>query len=174
MTTKKCSRCDREVFSTNDTECDYCLGKIVLAGDDRKLFKKEDIPVKDSQPREDSKGYSKEDFFVKGSQSAGKVESSPADRLTQQIGQMIEAQNRTTAAVRALVKFIFLQMLTLTLGGLFWAMGLSTEDSYQCANFGKNCSGSVFFLVLCAITVIGGTSLSFREGWKELKASEIR
>lgn len=154
MTRKKCSLCDREVFSPNETECGYCLGRIVLPGEGGKLNEAKQPSVLDYQPGE-------------------RPEHSPSDRLTQQLGLMIEAQNRTTFAVRALVKFIFFQLLTLCGGALLWAMGMSTVDTYQCTNFGKTCSGNVFFLTLSVITLLSGTSISFREGWKELKASSI-
>ena len=155
MTNKKCSLCDREVFSPNETECSYCLGNIILPGEDRNLNLVKHERAPDSQPK-------------------SPPEPSPYERLSQQLGLMIEAQNRTTFAVRSLVKFIFFQLLTLCVGALFWAMGMSTVNTYQCTNFGKTCTGNGFFLALSVITLLSGTFISFRESWRELKASNIR
>jgi hypothetical protein len=83
------------------------------------------------------------------------------------------AQNKTTHAVRAFVRFFFIQLSAATLAGFVWAVSQSTMDPYECAQFGENCRGNGALEFAAAIIFIVGVFYSSQQGWKELRASEI-
>lgn len=97
MTTKKCSRCDREVYSPNATECDYCLGKILLPGDARELYSEIDSPIEKSR---------KKVAKASDSKPADVKDLDPIERISQQLERSIEAQNRMTNLILIIAEFV--------------------------------------------------------------------
>ena len=86
----------------------------------------------------------------------------------------IQASDRTTHAVRAFVRFLFLQLSATTLAFIVWNLSQSGIDPYECARYGEKCSGNSFFEFVAFGIFVVGVIYSSREGWRELDASEIR
>ena len=73
---------------------------------------------------------------------------------------LVRAQNRTTHAVRAFVRFLFIQLTGLTLVFFLWNLFLETDGN-----------GIVGFLVL--VVWLGTVVWSSAAGWDELNKSNI-
>jgi hypothetical protein len=96
----------------------------------------------------------------------------PTDnKLAKLLEKNIEASNRTTHAVRALVRFLFIQLAFLTAAFVLWQIGLAFPDEDNCTAFGCEPNGFVSFLVLGLI--ITGVVLSSKAGWDELELSDV-
>jgi hypothetical protein len=76
------------------------------------------------------------------------------------LDDLVRAQNRTTHAVRAFVRFLFIQLTGLTLVFFLWELFLETEGN-----------GLVGFLVL--VVWLGTVVWSSAAGWDELNKSNI-
>jgi hypothetical protein len=87
--------------------------------------------------------------------------------------RLIAAQNRTTHAVRAFVRFLFIQLSGLTAAGLVWYVSLLFIDQGECIEYGDKCDGNAF-LQLTAIAIwIGTVIFSSNAAWSELGKSDI-
>lgn len=86
---------------------------------------------------------------------------------------LLYAQNRTTHAVRAFVRFLFIQLSGITLASLFWLMSDLTIDEEKCLASQENCSGNTFLQALAVVILIIGVFWSSQAGWSELEKSEI-
>jgi hypothetical protein len=93
------------------------------------------------------------------------------DKLAKLLEKSIAASNRTTHAVRALVRFLFIQLAFLTAAFVFWQVGLAFPDEDNCTPFGCEPHVSVSFLVIAL--VIAGVVLSSTAGWYELGLSNV-
>jgi hypothetical protein len=82
----------------------------------------------------------------------------------------IQAADRTTRAVRAFVRFLFIQLSFYTAAFITWQVGAAFEEE-QCTIMG--CQPNAFWQTVVAILVILGIVLSSRAGWRELELSEI-
>jgi uncharacterized membrane protein YidH (DUF202 family) len=92
------------------------------------------------------------------------------DKLSKLLEKSIEASNRTTHAVRALVRFLFIQLSFLTAAFVLWQIGLAFPDEGSCSVVGCEPYGFVSFFV--AVLIILGVVISSAVGWKELSLSE--
>ncbi len=72
----------------------------------------------------------------------------------------IEASNRTTYAVRAIVRYVFLQLTITTVCGVLYAVGAATNLN-------------VVFVPISSIAWIAGTLYASFTARKELKASAV-
>ncbi len=72
----------------------------------------------------------------------------------------IEASNRTTYAVRAIVRYVFLQLTITTVCGVLYAVGTATNLN-------------VVFVPISSIAWIAGTLYASFTARKELKASAV-
>ena len=93
------------------------------------------------------------------------------DKLAKLLEKNIEASNRTTHAVRALVRFLFIQLSFLTAAFVVWQIGLAFPDEDNCSAFGCEPHGIVSILVL--LLVVLGVLLSSSAGWEELRLSSV-
>jgi uncharacterized membrane protein YidH (DUF202 family) len=93
------------------------------------------------------------------------------DKLAKLLEKNIEASNRTTHAVRALVRFLFIQLSFLTAAFVVWQIGLAFPDEDNCSAFGCQPHGIVSILVL--LLVVLGVLLSSSAGWEELRLSSV-
>jgi len=93
------------------------------------------------------------------------------DKLSKLLEKSIEASNRTTHAVRALVRFLFIQLSFLTAAFVLWQIGLAFPDENNCSAFG--CEPNWFISLLVAGLVIAGVIISSIAGWDELERSSI-
>lgn len=86
--------------------------------------------------------------------------------------ELIQATDRTTRAVRAFVRFLFIQLAAITLAFVVFQLGIITQDSSECAL--GICRPNGFTTAVAALIWIGGVIWSSITGWKELGLSEIR
>jgi len=86
---------------------------------------------------------------------------------------LVRAQNRTTHAVRAFVRFLFIQLTGITLAVFLWNISLEFVNEQDCFQYGDNCTGNPFLQFLAGAVWIGAVILSSRAGWEELHKSNI-
>lgn len=89
------------------------------------------------------------------------------------LDDLIAAQNKTTHAVRAFVRFLFIQLTGITLAVFLWNLSLAFISSSDCARTGENCSGNVALQLMAVGVWIATVILSSRAGWDELQKSDI-
>jgi hypothetical protein len=95
------------------------------------------------------------------------------NRPTKSFEDLIEAQNRTTHAVRAFVRFLFIQLSGLTLAVFIWNISNLFIDQQECFNYGRQCSGNGFLRFLAVVIGFITIYWSSDAGWKELEKSKI-
>ena len=86
--------------------------------------------------------------------------------------QNIEASNRTTYAVRAFVRFLFIQLVGITVALFLNSLATASVDPVRCAFSGDNCEPILGLQVLAVIVWIGAIIWSSNVGWKELALSD--
>ena len=89
------------------------------------------------------------------------------------IDDLIRAQNRTTHAVRAFVRFLFIQLTGITLAVFLWNISLAFIDEQACYRSGDHCTGNAFLQFLAAIVWIVAVIWSSSAGWDELNKSNV-
>lgn len=89
------------------------------------------------------------------------------------LDDLLRAQNRTTHAVRAFVRFLFIQLTGITLAVFLWNISLAFIDEQACYRSGDNCTGNTFLQFLAAIVWIVAVIWSSSAGWDELNKSNI-
>lgn len=89
------------------------------------------------------------------------------------LDDLIRAQNRTTYAVRAFVRFLFIQLIGTTIAIVLWNTSTAFIDSQECSAYATNCSGNTFLQFLAAAVMIGSIIWSSQAGWEELGKSNI-
>ncbi len=98
------------------------------------------------------------------------VESS---RAGASFDDLVRAQNRTTHAVRAFVRFLFIQLSGITFAVLLWNVSLAFVDQQDCLQYGDNCNGNAFLQFLAGVVWIVSVIWSSRAGWEELEKSNV-
>lgn len=89
------------------------------------------------------------------------------------IDDLIRAQNKTTHAVRAFVRFLFIQLTGITLAVFLWNLSLAFISPSDCNFRGENCSGNGALQLMAVGVWIVTVIFSSRAGWEELQKSEI-
>ena len=89
------------------------------------------------------------------------------------LDDLVRAQNRTTHAVRAFVRFLFIQLTGITLAVFLWNISLAFVDEQACFQYGDNCTGNAFLQFLAAIVWIVAVIWSSSAGWDELNKSNV-
>ena len=89
------------------------------------------------------------------------------------IDDLIRAQNRTTHAVRAFVKFLFIQLTGITMAVFLWNISLEFIDEQDCIQYGDNCTANASLQFLAAAVWVGTVIVSSRAGWEELHKSKV-
>jgi hypothetical protein len=83
--------------------------------------------------------------------------------------ELIRATDRTTRAVRAFVRFLFIQLAAISLAVVVFQLGIITQDSSECA-FGI-CQPNGFTTTVAVLIWITGVVWSSIAGWGELELS---
>jgi len=89
------------------------------------------------------------------------------------IDDLIRAQNRTTHAVRAFVRFLFIQLTGITFAVFLWQLSLTFIDEQDCFQSGDNCTGNAGVQFLAGIIWIATVLWSSYAGWEELNKSNV-
>ena len=99
--------------------------------------------------------------------SASLVETqSSSKNETVEYSLLIQAQNRTTHAVRAFVRFLFIQLSALTLATFLFFISFQLVDEEGAPN--------TFLLIMGGVIWIIGLVWSSTAGWSELEKSNIK
>lgn len=93
-------------------------------------------------------------------------------RVPATLDDVVAAQNRTTRAVRAFVRFLFIQLSAITLGATLIQFGIQEAATVACIQYGR-CGTSNFLSVAGVLTILAGIIWSSSAGWSELHKSEI-
>ena len=96
-----------------------------------------------------------------------------SELYSQKIDLLISAQNRTTYAVRAIVRFILIQFTGLSFSFAMWSISNSFIDADECVNEGTSCSGNAFFQVIAVSVYLLTIYLSSRAAWTDLEKSRV-
>lgn len=99
--------------------------------------------------------------------------SNSSNILRSDLERLIAAQNRTTHAVRAFVRFLFIQLTGITLAVLLWNLSLFSIDEQSCRLRETNCEGNPFLQLMAVAVYVTSVVLSSRAGWIELEKSNI-
>ena len=152
--------CNCGIPLINGTNCDRCL----------KAISPSRLKVLTAQP-----SSSKQSPKQNKDALAGVMEPSSQVYLnsSKSIEDLIQAQNRTTHAVRAFVRFLFIQLTGITLAAFLWNLSTAFIDQQECFRSGSNCNGNGFLQFLAVVTVIVSVVWSSNAGWSELQKSEI-
>jgi len=98
--------------------------------------------------------------------SASLVETQNSSKNeTVEYSLLIQAQNRTTHAVRAFVRFLFIQLSALTLATFLFFISFQLVDEEGAPN--------TFLLIMGGVIWIIGLVWSSTAGWSELEKSNI-
>lgn len=85
----------------------------------------------------------------------------------------VRAINRATRAIRALVRFLLVQLLFITGAAILLLIGeLTVGDSVACTLYGDECGGRTAFQFLAGLTFLVGVVISSRIAWAELALSD--
>lgn len=95
------------------------------------------------------------------------------DVETNDFNRLIAAQNKTTHAVRAFVRFLFIQLTGITLAVFIWNLSTISVDQQSCFVRGTNCEGNSFLQLMAVAVWVAAVILSSRAGWSELEKSNI-
>ena len=99
--------------------------------------------------------------------SASLVETQNSSKNeTVEYSLLIQAQNRTTHAVRAFVRFLFIQLSALTLATFLFFISSQLVDEEGAPN--------TFLLIMGGVIWIIGLVWSSTAGWSELEKSNIK
>jgi hypothetical protein len=155
VTKKICDKCKSEVKQF-DSECSNCGGTSFSFLND------------DSYETEASASY------VEGGPRLAYIPLSNNSHEPEEVTlvDLVRAQNRTTHAVRAFVRFLFIQLSAATLAIFFWNIGVQLSGSFECTRNG-NCGPSTFWFVVAGITWLVGLVWSSVAGWDELHKSDL-
>jgi len=85
------------------------------------------------------------------------------ERIEELVGEIIEASNRTTRAIRAFVRFLFIQLATITAAVVLYVFAVAIDPLEP----------PLGLVLLALVILIVGVIISSRAGWGELEASEI-
>lgn len=88
------------------------------------------------------------------------------------LDDVVAAQNRTTHAIRAFVRFLFIQLSAVTAGVLLLNFANQASTSYDCVEYGS-CGGSNALTILAVLVIFAGVIVSSNVGWAELRKSNI-
>ena len=86
---------------------------------------------------------------------------------------LIRAQNRTTHAVRAFVRFLFIQLTGISLALILWNLSTLSINQQDCVDYGSHCSGETSLQAVAGLVWVISIFLSSRAGWNELDKSNI-
>lgn len=91
--------------------------------------------------------------------------------IAELLQENIQASNRTTHAIRAFVRFLFIQLAFYTAAFVLWQIALQFPDQDNCGVLG--CEPHFAWSLLVGALVITGVFVSSRAGWSELALSNV-
>lgn len=113
----------------------------------------------------------------KKEETSTKAATIPATVLSDDIHKFIQAQNRTTHAVRAFVLFLFYQLTAITLAYVIYSFaqvqGNQSDDCEPLLRQFGACEPEPTLVFLALVIWIAGVVYSSQIGWREIQKSEV-
>jgi len=172
MSLSPCLNCETEYDKNNSKRCPSCrvTNEFVISKPsllERWAYNKGEPQV----------GEVSDKFLIEESYNEYPREEPKSKRNLGQIPEierLISAQNRTTHAVRAFVRFLFIQLSGISAAVILWNFSLASIDQQECFNSGDNCGANSFLQVAAVLVWLVSVIWSSIAGWSELESSEIR
>ena len=168
MSLKYCHECHRGVEQIV-LVCPDCKSEMFVHG------KPSDASVKEhfAQNAEGKKSQRSQSYVNSQGGNSDPVFNDGLMPLAANFEDLIRAQNRTTHAVRAFVRFLFIQLTGITLAVFLWNISLAFIDEQACYEYGDKCTGNAFLQFMAGVVWLVAVILSSRAGWDELNKSNI-
>ena len=160
---KFCVKCFSQTLD-DASECAACMGFRFTTN----LADISDLARKHNLGLIQNESHSKSENLDSSKLPDVKYDSESVERLLREV---VQAQNRTTHAVRAFVRFLFIQLTGITLAGVLWTLSNLGVDVEKCALRGESCTGSGLLQFLAVVTWLIGVAVSSYIGSKELEKS---
>lgn len=145
----RCQNCGREYNVKRLKQCPIC--SVTGTKSEKPIPQSVPAPANDATPR-----------------------VSPANDSTLAfLQEVIYAQNRTTHAVRALVRFLFIQLASISIAWVISSLADKSVNVYECSRTGTSCNPNGFLSFVAVVVWIVGLFISSNIGWRELNASDI-
>ena len=161
-TQKLCDKCKTEVKQF-DGECLTCGGTSFF-------FINNGIPT--SGETETYRSKEPIEFKRSNNEKSSNISNSSYSPSETTLADLVRAQNRTTHAVRAFVRFFFIQLSAATVAIIFWNVSLQLSNGYECTEYG-DCGSSEIWLIAAGVTWLVGLVWSSAAGWDELHKSDL-
>jgi len=94
------------------------------------------------------------------------------EKLGELLQKNIDASNRTTHAVRALVLFLFIQLAGISIAFVLNSIASANYDPVRCAISGNDCEPMVWLQVVAVLVWIAAVIWSSNVGWTEISLSK--
>lgn len=184
MSLKYCDEChesvEQIVMACPNCNCTYFVhGAEIMKRDKKEKVERPDITSSAAISTQVSsldstrRNQKTEKTHTEDSGTSGPVSTVAISKTGKTLDDLILAQNKTTHAVRAFVRFLFIQLTGITLAFFLWNLSLAFVNSNDCLQSGENCSGNAGLQFLAVGVWIVTVVLSSKAGWEELKKSEI-
>jgi hypothetical protein len=187
MTVLECPVCRGSIFVHSAPDAAFCLCQepkikeqhCTTCGKDLEPLRYSSLTGKISDPKlsQRVKELKSQSQFEESARTpvltVKKPSSSQGGINSEQIRELIRAQNRTTHAVRAFVRFLFIQLSATTTAIVIWNISTAFIDQEECFRSSENCTGNGFLQFLAAVVLIGGIIWSSAAGWNELGKSKV-
>jgi hypothetical protein len=96
----------------------------------------------------------------------------PRDIPGELLQQIAENTSKTKHAVRAFVRFLFIQLTFTTLALPLYNLAFAETNAVACALTGKSCEPNTYLFIAAVLVWLTGTFLSSQAGWSELRKSD--
>ena len=187
MTEFDCRSCGGSSFTHTKPEHDYCsCGKPLIEDTNCSRCKKAISPARlrllagtETGTKKVSNNTAGQKTSDSGSSPDFSTEPKPvqphyaSSSQSATMDDLVRAQNRTTHAVRAFVRFLFIQLSGVTLAVFVWNLSSEFIDERECLNYGENCTPNSGLQFLAAVIWVSAVVWSSRAGWEELEKSRI-
>ena len=189
---KYCYKCKEEIPDIKVLECPACGGQSFVHDKkmfelDRRIHSQAAPPIQEDEPAAeqsarlvvenqtskvpvDSDNF--KDILERLTSTEEQIQLLLADSIAAQ-NRTTRAANRTTHAVRAFVRFLFIQLSAITLAAFLWNFAASGVDPIVCQQSGEKCSPIAGLQIIAVIIWIAGVFWSSSAGWSELQKSEV-
>jgi len=165
---KYCFKCAEQIADMEVNQCPKCGNKSFAHNKEvLEKYRKSQYKIPDEVNLEHN------DTLLSPKEAQTEASSTEKQISLEDIHELIAAQNRTTHSVRAFVRFLFIQLTTLTLVAFIWNLASARVDPVACAQNGEHCSPIGALQTLAVIIWIIGVVWSSSAGWSELEKSEI-
>ena len=151
---KTCVDCGTVVADINAEKCTRCPGRsFTYSAVTSQAVSHEQMSSNESPTAVPTPSVSPDitlSMFINSLDSKTGVMNQSLSKLIELQNRSIEAQNRTTRAVRAFVRFLFIQLAAITLAFALFYLSEAGVNPVLCAANGESCEANSFLQLLGA------------------------